>query len=401
MAFALRARAKSAILRAGMNANPLFGVLLHWTGGLAAGSFYVPYRGVKQWSWETYWLVGGLFSWIICPWMFAWIMTNDLPGVLRQQTTSTLAWAYFFGVLWGIGGLTFGLSVRYLGMSLGYGVALGFCAALGTLLPPVFKVFIATVPTPETISQIAASTSGKFTLVGVAICLGGIAVSSLAGLAKERELSAEQKQKSIAEFSFVKGILVATFAGVMSACMSFGLTAADPVGKASLAAGTRDLWTGLPGLCVVLLGGFTTNFLWCLHLHRKNGSGYQYLAARVQPGHAAGANDLRVPRLGNYLFSALAGTLWYLQFFFFTMGKTQMGPYDYTSWTLHMASIILFSTMWGWVYHEWKGSSRKAHALIAAGLALLLFSTMFIGYATKLKADAVPTSAADASATMR
>jgi L-rhamnose-H+ transport protein len=385
-AFALRARRESATLPAGMNANPLFGVLLHWTGGLAAGSFYVPYKGVRKWSWETYWLVGGFFSWIICPWVFAALMTNDLAGVLRQQSGGTLAWAYFFGVLWGIGGLTFGLSVRYLGLSLGYGVALGFCAALGTLLPPVFKLFLATVPTPETIAQIAASAQGRFTLAGVAICLLGIIIASRAGLAKERELSTEQKQRSVAEFSFVKGMLVAIFAGVMSACMNFGLTAADPIGKASLAAGTRELWTGLPGLCVVLLGGFTTNCAWCVALHVRNRSGYQYLARQVRAEHAGGAADLRVPRLRNYACAALAGTLWYFQFFFFTMGKTQMGRYDYTSWTLHMASIIIFSTMWGWLLHEWRGASARAHRLIAAGILLLLLSTIVIGCAGQLAA---------------
>lgn len=375
--------------------NPFLGVFFHWLGGLAAGSFYVPYKGVKKWSWETYWLVGGFFSWIICPWLLASLMTNDLLGILRRQEPGTLAGAYLLGVLWGIGGLTFGLSVRYLGMSLGYGVALGFCAALGTLLPPLFKVFIPSIPTPETIVEIAASTQGRMTLAGVAVCLLGIAIASLAGLTKEREMSKEQKQKAIAEFSFVKGILVAIFAGVMSACMNFGLTAAGPIGDATIAAGTPKLWSGLPGLCVVLLGGFTTNSLWCVFLNVKNRSGYQYLASRVRP-ECAGAQssgstssyphvDLKVPRLANYLFAAFAGTLWYFQFFFFTMGKTQMGQYDYTSWTLHMASIIIFSTVWGWIFHEWKGSSKRVHALIAAGIALLILSTIIIGYGTWLK----------------
>src|ERR1035438_5042305 len=125
-----------------MGADPFLGVLLHWLGGLASGSFYVPYKGVKKWSWETYWLVGGFFSWIICPSLFAYFMTNDLVGVIKQQSAGTLWWTYFFGVLWGFGGLTFGLTMRYLGMSLGMGVALGYCAAFGALVPPIFKQFM-------------------------------------------------------------------------------------------------------------------------------------------------------------------------------------------------------------------------------------------------------------------
>jgi len=381
--------------------NPLLGVVFHWLGGLASGSFYVPYKGVKKWSWETYWLVGGFFSWIICPWLLASFMTKDLWGVLHQQSMSTLWWTYFFGAMWGFGGLTFGLTMRYLGMSLGMGVALGYCAAFGTLLPPIFKIFIPTIPVDETIAQIASTTSGKITLLGVFVCLIGIAVAAFAGLTKEREMPEAEKKKVIKEFNFTKGILIATFSGIMSACFSFALTAGKPIGEASLAAGTDKIWTGLPKLIVVLLGGFTTNFIWCVILNIKNRSGYQYVASQVRPEHAgltasggehgggvtasASASDLKVPMLGNYLFSALAGTCWYFQFFFYTMGETQMGKYGFASWTLHMASIIIFSTMWGWIFHEWKGSSKKAHSLIAAGIVTLILSTIVIGYGTYLK----------------
>ena len=381
-------------------ANPFLGVLLHWLGGLASGSFYVPYKGVKKWSWETYWLVGGLFSWLFCPWIFAYFMTNDLFGVLRQQSFGTLAWVYFFGLLWGLGGLTYGLTMRYLGLSLGTGVALGFCAAFGTLVPPIFKAV-----TPDffvfanstSIVAIAQTTSGQVTLAGVGICLLGIVIAAMAGLTKEREMPAEQKQKSIKEFNFKKGILVATFCGIMSACFAFALQAGKDINAASLAAGTDKIWTGLPALPVVLLGGFTTNFIWCVFLNLRNRTGYQYLASHVRPEHAhhsgsgggehgpadtassGTVTDLKIPVLGNYLFSALAGTTWYFQFFFYTMGATKMGQYDFASWTLHMASIIIFATMWGWIFHEWKGSSKKAHLLIAGGIATLLLSTGVIG----------------------
>jgi L-rhamnose-H+ transport protein len=386
-----------------MGANPFLGVFFHWLGGLASGSFYVPYRGVKKWSWETYWLVGGFFSWIICPWVFAYFMTNNLMAVLEQQSASTLWWTYFFGLLWGFGGLTFGLTMRYLGMSLGMGVALGYCAAFGTLVPPIFKALMPDLPVGSSIVEIARSTSGQVTLAGVGVCLAGIGIAALAGFTKEKEMPEEEKKKVITEFSFKKGILVATFSGIMSACFAFALQAGKHINEASKAAGTKELWTGLPALTVLLLGGFTTNFIWCVLLNIKNRSAYQYVASEVRPEHAhhggSGSGerapaeaaaiapaDLKVPMLCNYLFSALAGTTWYFQFFFYTMGATQMGKYDFASWTLHMASIIIFSTMWGWILHEWKGSSKKAHALIAAGIATLVLSTIIIGYGTYLKA---------------
>ncbi|MGO8838284.1 MAG: L-rhamnose/proton symporter RhaT [Limisphaerales bacterium] len=383
-----------------MGANPFLGVFLHWLGGLASGSFYVPYRGVKKWSWETYWLVGGFFSWIICPSLFAYFMTNHLVGVIKQQSASTLWWTYFFGVLWGFGGLTFGLTMRYLGMSLGMGVALGYCAAFGTLVPPIFKALMPGLPVGAGIVEIARSTSGQVTLAGVGVCLVGIAIAALAGFTKEREMPEQQKKKVIKEFNFRKGIGVATFSGIMSACFAFALQAGKGINDASLAAGTNKIWTGLPALVVLLLGGFTTNFIWCVLLNIRNRTGYQYLTAHVRAEHAHHGGgggehgpavargviaDLKIPVFGNYLFSALAGTCWYFQFFFYTMGATQMGKYDFASWTLHMASIIIFSTMWGWIFQEWKGSSRKAHLLITGGIATLILSTVIIGVGTWLK----------------
>ena len=384
--------------------SALLGVVFHWLGGLASGSFYVPYKGVKKWSWETYWLVGGFFSWIICPLLLASFLTKDVFGVLSSQSVSTLGWTFLFGALWGTGGLTFGLAMRYLGMSLGMGVALGYCAAFGTLLPPIFKLFFPSIPVAESITEIASSTAGQVTLLGVAVCLLGIFIAALAGATKEKEMSSEDKKKAIAEFSFKKGILVATFSGIMSACFSFGLTAGNPIGEASVAAGTSVIWSGLPKLIVVMLGGFATNFVWCVGLNIKNRTGYQYLASHARAEHAGltasggehgggsssgsstpAQGDLKIPMLGNYLFSALAGTTWYFQFFFYTMGETQMGKFGFASWTLHMASIIIFSTMWGWIFHEWKGSSKKAHRLIGVGILTLILSTIIIGVGTYIK----------------
>jgi L-rhamnose-H+ transport protein len=386
--------------------TPVLGIPLHWLGGLASGSFYVPYRAVKKWSWETYWLLGGLFSWIICPLVFALLLTQHLFEVIAAQPLSTLFWTYFFGLLWGFGGLTYGLTMRYLGLSLGTGVALGFCAAFGTLMPPIAKLVVPTIPVAESIVEIAASRAGRVTLAGVAICCFGIAVAAFAGLKKERELPAGAKQATIAEFNFLKGLLVATFCGIASACFAFALTAGNPIGAASLSAGTGQIWSGLPKLVVLLWGGFTTNFIWCAILIYRNRTGYQYFSSHERLGltslkatSAEGrvapdltpTTDGKVPLFQNYLFSAVAGTTWYLQFFFYTMGETQMGRYGFASWTVHMASIIIFATMWGWILHEWKGSSRSVHAAVAVGIILLVSSTVVIGWGTYLKAHgAIP-----------
>jgi L-rhamnose-H+ transport protein len=383
-----------------MTPNPLLGLVFHWIGGLASASFYIPYRGVKNWAWETYWLVGGFFSWIIAPWTLALFMTHDLLRVLGEASVSTLFWTYFFGVLWGVGGLTFGLTMRYLGISLGMAVALGFCAAFGTLIPPIFNGEFAT--------KVLGTNSGLVILLGVLVCIAGIGVSGMAGMTKENEMSQEQKRAVIKEFNFRKGILVATFSGVMSACFSYGLAAGEPIKGLTVAHGTAPLWQGLPVLVVVLFGGFTTNFIWCVYLNITNRTGGQYFApTAINPVHdslvletaidapgeemarqahvvAHASASTRVPLVANYLFCALAGLTWYFQFFFYTMGESQMGQYKFSSWTLHMASIIIFSTLWGLALKEWRGASSRAMTFLVLSLAVLVGSTIIIGYGNYL-----------------
>jgi L-rhamnose-H+ transport protein len=383
--------------------NPALGVFFHWLGGLASASFYVPYRAVRRWSWETYWLVGGFFSWIIAPWLLALFMTRDLLQVLSEAPPRTLFWAVFFGLLWGVGGLTFGLTMRYLGLSLGMAVVLGLCAAFGTLMPPIFTgVFV---------PQVLGTTSGRVILSGVFVCLLGIGSAGVAGICKERVMSPEQKKAAIKEFDLRKGVAVATLSGVMSACFAFGLAAGNPIRALTLQHGTATLWQGLPVLVVVLIGGFTTNFIWCFALNLKNRTGFQYLSAdpenykaiaeepiletaidapsREVVEHAPSviaANGQTVPMLSNYLLCALAGTTWYFQFFFYTMGETQMGKYGFSSWTLHMASIIIFSTLWGLGFKEWKGAGAPAMRFLTLALFLLVGSTVIVGYGNFLAA---------------
>ena len=371
-----------------MQPNPILGVFLHWLGGLASASFYVPYRKVQGWSWETYWLAGGVVSWIIAPWLMALLLTHDLFVVLHQTSMPTIWWAYFFGVLWGLGGLTFGLTMRYLGLSLGMAVALGYTAVFGTMVPPLF----AGLPQAYAANGLGAcwpavlgnlhsllmQRSGVVIVSGVGICVLGIVFGGAAGISKERELSPEQQKADIPEFNLRLGLIVATFCGVMSACFAFGLSAGDEIKQLTVRHGTSAVWQGLPVLIVVLAGGFTTNFIWCAILNFRNRSFGEY--RRIPAGQPATASITR-----NYVYSAIAGFTWYLQFFFYTMGESQMGrKYGFSSWTLHMASIIIFSTLWGIALHEWRGVGMRTKTLVFLTLLVLISSTAIVGYGNYL-----------------
>jgi L-rhamnose-H+ transport protein len=389
-----------------MQPNPLLGVVFHWLGGLASGSFYVPFKGVRKWSWETFWLAGGMFSWLICPWIGALLLSKDLFKVLAETPSYTFWMTYLMGALWGFGGLTFGLTMRYLGMSLGMAIALGYCAAFGTLVPPLVK--------GEFIPKLIQDHGGNVVLLGVVVCLVGIVIGGFAGVRKEKEMGGQVS--TIAEFNLWKGLAIATFSGVMSSCFSFGFQFGGPISEISKAHGTGPLWVGLPVITVILLGGLTTNFLWCVMLHLKNRSAHQYFSSRVQPlaadlvelfdhnahttardneMHKGNINSAKpfeigskVPLTANWLFCVLAGTFWYLQFFFYQMGQSQMGKYEFSSWTLHMASIIIFSTLWGIYFKEWRGAQPFTKKLVVLMLAFLVGSTIIIGYGNKMSADA-------------
>jgi L-rhamnose-H+ transport protein len=380
-----------------MGPNPFVGVLFHWLGGLASASNFIPFRGIKRWSWEIYWIIQGVAAWLFAPLLIASIFVPNVLGILHSAPASTIEYAVLWGCLWGVGGLTFGLAIRYLGIGLGYAIALGFCTAFGTLIPPVYHGQMGTI---------LHERSGQVILLGVLMCLIAIAVSGAAGYSKETEVTEEQKADvGERDFSFVKGLAVAVFAGIMSSFFAIGLDAGKPIAeitKARLAAsGGNDLWQNLPVLVVVLWGGFATNLVWSVVLIVRNRSGAQFLG---QPGMnplgtAATTGDTLMdidPRelmqrinsgvlVRNYLLAALAGVIWYFQFFFYSMGQTRMGKYDFSSWTLHMASIIIFATLWGIALREWKGTSFRTRALVACGLLLLVGSTVVVGYGSYLK----------------
>jgi L-rhamnose-H+ transport protein len=386
--------------------NPFIGVIFHWIGGFASATNFIPFRAIKRWSWEIYWLIQGFAAWIVAPIVLAGLLVPNLFGILHAAPSSSIHYAIFWGILWGAGGLTFGLAIRYLGIALGYAIALGLCTAFGTLIPPIYD---------GSIHIIIHETSGRIILAGILLCLVAVAVNGAAGLSKEREVTPEEKAEAgETDYNFGKGLAVAIFAGIMSSFFAFGLKAGAPIGalaKTELLAHNRlDLWQNLPVLIVVLWGGFLTNFVWSAILILKNGSIKQFAG---QPGlnpmrasHSSGMTlvdfdpldpstyDHLAPKtlIGNYIFASLAGVIWYFQFFFYSMGQTKMGKYDFSSWTLHMASIIIFATLWGLFLKEWRGTSRRTQALVALGLFLLVSSTIVVGYGNYLKANETPTT---------
>jgi L-rhamnose-H+ transport protein len=347
----------------GGSMNPFLGVCLHAIGGFSSASFYVPINKVRQWAWETYWVTLGFVAWIIMPQIGGWLTTPDLWGILHKSPTSSLIWSYVFGVLWGLGGLTCGLSLRYMGLSLGQSISLGFCAAFGTLIPPIFEGKIA---------QIVGTTSGLYVLGGIAVCLAGIALCGYAGVLKERQLTDTQKKEAVKDFSLAKGFAFATFGGIMSSCMAFAIKAGDPIAQAALSAHTDKVFINNPTYVLAMGGGFTTNFIAAVILSARNKSFGDYV---MKPHRTL---------LCNYFLALISGLMWYGQFFFYGMGTTKMGKYDFTSWSLHMAFIIIFSNLWGVYLHEWRLVDRLTKRVLWTGIITLIVSTILIGYGNSL-----------------
>lgn len=382
--------------------DPFIGILYHWIGGLASASNFIPFRGIKRWSWEIYWIIQGFAAWIVAPVVIAAIFVPHLWAILGASPRSAIHFAILWGAMWGAGGLTFGLSVRYLGIALGYAISLGLCTAFGTLIPPIYS---------GEIHAIVNETSGRLILLGVLVCLIAVAVNGAAGYSKEREVTpAEMVEVGESDFSLGKGLAVAVFAGIMSAFFAFGLKAGAPIALVAkrqlLAEGRLELWQNLPVLVVVLWGGFATNLVWSLFLIVRNRSFAQFggspgrnpmRAAPIEGATLVDFNPLDLSMLriaprtlaANYGFAAAAGVIWYFQFFFYSLGQTKMGHYDFSSWTLHMASIIIFATLWGLFLKEWRGTSFRTRALVVAGLCMLILSTLLVGYGNYLKSESI------------
>ena len=347
----------------------LLGILFHSIGGFASGSFYMPFKKVKDWSWESYWIIGGIFSWLIVPPVAAWLTVPGFAAIISAASFNILVITFTMGLLWGIGGLTYGLGVRYLGMSLGNSVVLGFCSAFGALVPPIYYSIFPTAGKISFIHMIS-NPGGQMVLLGVVVCLLGIAICGMAGMKKEKEISAEASKQSIKEFSLVKGLIIAVISGILSSFMNFGIEAGKPMAEEAVKAGFNPLFQNNVAYVVILWGGLTTNLIWCMILNFRNKTFGDY-------------TNKKTPLAGNYFFAALAGTTWFMQFFFYGMGESKLGN-GASSWILHMSTIILTANLWGFYNKEWKGVSKNTLRTIILGISVILISVAIVGIGNSL-----------------
>ena len=336
--------------------NILIGLLVIAIGAFCQSSSYVPINRIKQWSWESYWIVQGIFAWLLFPLLGAFLAVPEGHSLLELFTAdqSFNIWmTIFFGILWGIGGLTFGLSMRYLGVALGQSIALGTCAALGTIMGPVLlNTFFPELNALESLTYAV--------IIGVVVTLIGIAIIGIAGSMKSASLSEEEKKAAVKDFNFPKGLVIALLAGFMSGCFNVGLE----FGKGIHFADTPDMFKTLPATLLVTLGGFLTNAIYCFYQNTKNKTWSDYSKTSVWTN--------------NLFFCALAGALWYSQFFGLSLGRSFFeagGTMDTLSFCILMALNVTFSNVWGIILKEWKGCSKKTIAVLVCGIIVLIFST--------------------------
>jgi L-rhamnose-H+ transport protein len=348
----------------------LLGILFHSIGGFSSGSFYMPFKKVKGWAWESYWIVGGFFSWLIVPPIAAYLTIPGFAEIISGAIPTVKAVTYSMGLIWGIGGLTYGLGVRYLGMSLGNSITLGFCSAFGALVPSIYYNFYP-VAGKVSFTDMLSNTGGQLVLLGVLVCLIGIGFSGRAGMLKELDFEgADKTQIRDKDFSLVKGLIIAIISGILSSFFNFGIEAGKPMADEAVRQGFNPLFQNNVTYVVLLWGGLTTNFIWCMYLNFRNKTFGDY-------------TNSQTPIAKNTLFSAIAGTMWFLQFFFYGMGESKLGN-GASSWILHMATIILTANFWGFYLKEWTGVSKKTFRTFLWGIGLIMASIFLVGIGNSL-----------------
>lgn len=353
----------------------ILGILFHSIGGFSSGSFYMPFKKVKGWAWESYWIVGGFFSWLIVPPLAAYLTIPNFTEIISAAAPSVKTVTYSMGLIWGIGGLTYGLGVRYLGMSLGNSITLGFCSAFGALVPPIYYNFNP-IEGKVSFTEMASTQGGQLVLLGVLVCILGIVFLGKAGTLKEKDFAVGHEDKD-KDFNLVKGLIIAVISGILSSFFNFGIEAGKPMADTANEAWKvlnpsqgEFLFQNNVTYVVLLWGGLTTNFIWCMYLNFKNKTFGDY-------------TNKSTPISKNVLFSAIAGTMWFLQFFFYGMGESKLGN-GASSWILHMSTIILTANFWGFYLKEWKGVSDKTYKVFFFGIALMFLSIVLVGFGNSL-----------------
>lgn len=332
------------------------GIGWHLIGAASAASFYAPIEKVKRWSWETTWAIAGLFSWVLLPIGVSLLLLSDSHSFYTSMGSHLLLKVALFGAMWGVGNVSYGLTMRHLGMSLGIGVAIGVTLVVGTLIPPLLHGQVA---------MLLIMRSGQLTLAGVLVALIGVAVVSYAGHQKEIELSGE-----VREFNLNLGLLLAVLCGIFSSGMSFAIDAARPMQEAALHLGVNPLYAALPSYPIIMGGGAVVNLSYCL-------------VRLVVLKHLSLRADLSLPSgtlIKNGLLAAAGGILWYLQFFFYAWGAANIPQrLFYVNWMLHMSLYVLCGGLVGLGLGEWAGVRAKPIRLLWVGILIIVAAANLVG----------------------
>lgn len=332
----------------------LFGIGLIAMGAFSSGSFSIPFGRTRNWAWENYWLIYSLFAYVIVPVVACYVFCPGFMNVLSGIPAQTLGWIFILGFIYGVCNLTFGLSLRYLGLSLGFSLSLGLMMILGTIIPPAID---------GRLSVLLQQSGGTMLIAGLLIAAVGIALSGYAGYRKDKGAGPEANP----ELDFKKGLLLVLFVGITGASQALGIEQGTEISSAIIASGVNPLFQTLPVFPILFGGSFGATALWCLFLSKRNNNLKAFMKTK------------EVGVLSNYLYCALAGFLWFINFIFFGMGKSRMGEFSFTAWGIMMSLTIVFATLWGLYRGEWKATDTKTKAWMYAGLVVLVIASFVIG----------------------
>jgi L-rhamnose-H+ transport protein len=365
--------------------NPLLGTAFHAVGALSSSACYAPQKKVRNWSWQTYWLTQAAFCWFLLPIVGAALTIPHLFRVLAEAPREAMAVSFLLGMAYGVGGTAFNISIRYIGFSLTYAIAVGLSSILGTLVPPLIQHRVGaflhellwngrlTQPLDyKALGTIFSKSGADWVLTGVAVGALGIAICGVAGRLKEKHL---QSGKSQGEFSLSKGLLLSLLAGVLSAVYGFSLEAGEPIADTATAYGA-GVWRGNVVYIFSNTGAFVTTAIYCLFLHAR----HRTLGELIEL--PAGPEKANLPM--NFALAALTGLLWYGQFFFYNLGHVRMGEYKFSSWAIHMIMLVLFSNLVAVLFREWTGCRRSTQLAITLALAVLVIAILAITYGNYL-----------------